>query len=146
MPEVRDDMVARGLAFMRNPKVADTDMAKKVAFLENKGLTADELAEVVRKYEADPEEPAVVAARRPSGPPPTVDSIRAAITALRAKLQPDAEREALLATINVLEHALADETAPKSTPVTPASPAAPAPATPAAAASPAKPWEGPKKT
>ena len=71
---VRDEIVARGLAFMRNPKVAETDMSKKVAFLENKGLTADELAEVVKQYEAQPEDSTKSAASgpaaRPAGPAP----------------------------------------------------------------------------
>ena len=149
---VRDEIVARGLAFMRNPKVAETDMSKKVAFLENKGLTADELAEVVKQYEAQPEDSTKSAASgpaaRPAGPQPTAASIRAAIAALRGKLQPEAERAALQATITVLEHALADETgAPKPAPAAGVASGGASDGGEAAAvvASPAKPWEGGKK-
>ena len=103
MVKLREDMVNRGVAFMRNPKVASTETSKKIAFLEGKGLTSAELAEVMKIFNSGK------SASPATSPRPTSDSIAKAITALRAQLQPETERDAITAAITVLEFVLHQE-------------------------------------
>ena len=98
---LRQDLISRGVAFMRNPKVASTEMSKKIAFLEGKGLTFAELTEILKICSGGN-----MSASPATSQPPTTDSIEKVITKLRAQLQPESEREAIRIAINALEYVL----------------------------------------
>ena len=88
---MRQDMIARGMSFLLNPKVAAIELSKRIKFLKAKGCTPQELSEIVARYKSVSQ---------------GSKSVALAISTLRAQMQPEAERAAIQATIAVLEHTL----------------------------------------
>jgi len=46
---IRDDIVASAITFLSDPKVQNSALAKRLAFLESKGLTQEEITEVLNR-------------------------------------------------------------------------------------------------
>jgi peroxin-14 len=46
---IRDELVTSALTFLSDPKVQSSPLAKRLAFLESKGLTQEEITEVLNR-------------------------------------------------------------------------------------------------
>lgn len=46
---IREDLVSSALTFLNDPKVQSSPLAKRLSFLESKGLTQEEIAEVLNR-------------------------------------------------------------------------------------------------
>jgi len=46
---IREDLVTSAITFLSDPKVQNSPLAKRLAFLESKGLTQEEITEVLNR-------------------------------------------------------------------------------------------------
>lgn len=63
---IREDLVSSALTFLADPKVQASPLAKKLAFLESKGLTQEEITEVLNRLNNSQSTPSTT----PSTAPP----------------------------------------------------------------------------
>src|SRR5947207_15832332 len=63
---IREDLVTSAITFLSDPKVQASPLAKRLAFLESKGLTQEEITEVLNRLN----NPQPSTSTTPSSPPP----------------------------------------------------------------------------
>jgi len=51
---IREDLVSSALTFLSDPKVQSSPLAKRLSFLESKGLTQEEITEVLNRLNNPP--------------------------------------------------------------------------------------------
>ena len=66
---IREDLVSSALTFLQDPKVQSSPLAKRLSFLESKGLTQEEITEVLNRLNNPSQYPAS-APTASSNPPP----------------------------------------------------------------------------
>ena len=64
---IREELVTSALTFLSDPKVQSSPLAKRLAFLESKGLTQEEVTEVLNRLN-NPQPP--TSSSTPSSAPP----------------------------------------------------------------------------
>ena len=73
---VREDLVSSALTFLSDPKVQSSTLTKRLSFLESKGLTQEEITEVLNRLNstspASPSPTPIPAAGSTTPPPPPV--------------------------------------------------------------------------
>ena len=63
---IREDLVSSALTFLSDAKVQSSPLAKRLAFLESKGLTQEEITEVLNRLNNPP----ASSSTTPADPPP----------------------------------------------------------------------------
>ena len=65
---IREDLVSSAYTFLSDPKVQSSPLAKRLAFLESKGLTQEEITEVLNRLN-NPQQSTSTTSSSTSAPP-----------------------------------------------------------------------------
>ena len=66
---IREDLVSSALTFLNDPKVQASPLTKRLAFLESKGLTQEEITEVLNRLNNPSQYPSPTPATSSTAPP-----------------------------------------------------------------------------